>query len=98
MKEKKYKILYVEDNKIDQKAFKRFTEKNNLPYDIYTADSISECKKMLETETFDIILQDFKLKDGNAFDILKLNTDEPVVIITGTLLTPIIFICVQTRG
>ena len=83
MKEKKYKILYVEDNKIDQKAFKRFTEKNNLPYDIYTADSISECKKMLETETFDIILQDFKLKDGNAFDILKLNTDEPVVIITG---------------
>jgi PAS domain S-box-containing protein len=83
MKENKYKVLYVEDNKFDQKAFKRFADKNNLHYDIHTADSISECKKILETESFDIILQDFRLKDGDAFDILKLNTDEPVIIITG---------------
>jgi len=83
MKEKKYRILYVEDNKLDQKAFKRFIDKNKLPYDIDIANSISECKELLESKSFDIILQDFKLKDGNAFDILKLNTDEPVVIITG---------------
>jgi two-component system, cell cycle sensor histidine kinase and response regulator CckA len=83
MKEKKYKVLYVEDNKFDQKAFKRFIDKNNLPYDIYTADSVTACKKLLETKSFDIILQDFRLKDGDAFDVLKLKTDEPVVIITG---------------
>ena len=83
MKKNKYKVLYVEDNKFDQKAFKRFIEKNNLPYDIYTADSVTACKELLETESFDIILQDFRLKDGDAFDVLKLKTDEPIVIITG---------------
>jgi len=83
MEEKKCRILYVEDNKLDQKAFKRFVDKNKLPYDIDIANSISECKKLLESKSFDLILQDFKLKDGDAFDILKLNTDEPVVIITG---------------
>jgi len=81
--EKKHRILYVEDNKLDQKAFKRFVDKNKLPYDIDIANSISECKELLESKSFDIILQDFKLKDGDAFDILKLNIDEPVVIITG---------------
>ncbi len=81
--EKKHRILYVEDNKFDQKAFKRFVEKNKLPYDIDIANSISECKELLKSKSFDIILQDFELKDGNALDILSLNTDEPVVIITG---------------
>ncbi len=83
MKEKRYRILLVEDNKFDQKAFERFVDKNKLPYDVEIASSISECKRILDSNSFDIILQDFRLKDGNAFDILKLNTDEPVIIITG---------------
>ncbi len=80
---RKKRILYVEDNKFDQKAFKRFIDKNELPYEVEIASSISDCKKILESETFDVILQDFELKDGNALDILRLNTNEPVIIITG---------------
>lgn len=80
---RKKRILYVEDNKFDQKAFKRFVDKNELPYNVKIANSISECKKILESESFDVIIQDFELKDGNALDVLRLNTDEPVVIITG---------------
>lgn len=83
MVEKRYRILLVEDNKFDQKAFKRFVEKNNLPYDVEIADSIAKCKKALYSNSFDIILQDFNLKDGTALDILKLGIDEPVIIITG---------------
>jgi two-component system cell cycle sensor histidine kinase/response regulator CckA len=83
MEEKKYHILLVEDNKLDQKAFTRFVKKNKLPYDIEIADSIGECKKKLRSNSFDIILQDFELKDGNALDVLRLDLDEPVVIITG---------------
>ncbi len=83
MEEKRYRILLVEDNKFDQKAFERFADKNKLPYDVKIASSIAQCKDILDSNSFDIILQDFKLKDGDAFDILKLNTDEPVVIITG---------------
>jgi two-component system cell cycle sensor histidine kinase/response regulator CckA len=81
--EKRYRVLLVEDNKFDQKAFKRFVEKNKLPYDVEIADSIAKCKKTLDSNSFDIILQDFELKDGNALDILQLDIDEPVVIITG---------------
>ncbi len=83
MQEKKYRVLLVEDNKLDQKAFKRFADKNKLPYDLEIADSIAECKRILESNSFDIILQDFELKDGTALDILQLDIEEPVVIITG---------------
>ena len=83
MRKKTYRILLVEDNKIDQQSFERFVEKNQLPYDIEIADSIAECKRILNSESFDIILQDFNLKDGTALDILQLDIDEPVVIITG---------------
>ncbi|MEO0293165.1 MAG: ATP-binding protein [candidate division WOR-3 bacterium] len=83
MEKKKYQILLVEDNKFDQLALKRFVEKNNLPYEIETASSISECKEALNSKTFDVILQDFQLKDGTAFDVLNLNLKEPVIIITG---------------
>jgi two-component system cell cycle sensor histidine kinase/response regulator CckA len=83
MKEKKYQVLLVEDNKFDQKAFMRFVEKNKLPYNVEIASSITECKKILETNSFDIILQDFELNDGTALDVLRLDIDEPVVIITG---------------
>lgn len=83
MVEKRYRILLVEDNKFDQKAFKRFVEKNKLPYDVEIADSIAKCKKALDSNSFDIILQDFNLKDGTALDVLQLNIAEPVVIITG---------------
>jgi two-component system cell cycle sensor histidine kinase/response regulator CckA len=83
MAEKRYRVLLVEDNKFDQKAFKRFVEKNKLPYYVKIVDSIAECKRILNSNSFDIILQDFELKDGNALDVLRLDIDEPVVIITG---------------
>ncbi|MEJ2568724.1 MAG: ATP-binding protein, partial [candidate division WOR-3 bacterium] len=70
-------------NKFDQKAFTRFVEKNKLPYHVEIASSIAECKKILETNSFDIILQDFELNDGTALDVMRLDISEPVVIITG---------------
>ncbi len=83
MKEKKYRVLLVEDNKFDQKAFTRFVEKNKIPYEVEIASSITECKKILENNSFDIILQDFELNDGTAEDVLRMDINEPVVIITG---------------
>ncbi len=80
---RKKRILYVEDNKFDQKAFLRFVDKNKLPYEVEITSSISECKKILESESFDVILHDFELQDGNALDTLRLNTIEPIIIITG---------------
>jgi len=79
----RYKILLVEDNEIDQMAFKRFVEHNALPYDCIIAGSVSEAQSVLGFEQFDIVISDYSLGDGTAFDILGLVKDIPSIIVTG---------------
>jgi PAS domain S-box-containing protein len=83
MDTKKYKILLIEDDKIDQMAFRRMVEDQNLPYDYSIAGSVSEARKALEAEKFDIIISDHSLGDGTAFDILGTVEDTPIILVTG---------------
>lgn len=83
MNDHRYKVLLVEDDVIDQEAFTRFVKKENLPYDYSMAGSTQESREILVKEYFDIILIDFKLGDGNAFDLTDLLGDIPVIFITG---------------
>ncbi|MFC2158116.1 EAL domain-containing protein [Acidobacteriota bacterium] len=78
------KILYVEDDRIDQKAFERLMEKQELPYDYAIAGSVQEARKVLQKEAFDIVLTDYELGDGNAFDVFEVLEGTPVILITGT--------------
>lgn len=80
----KYKVLLIEDNKLDRMAFERFVYDQNLQYDYTAAQSISEAKELLESEQFDIIVTDYSLGDGTALDILKLVKDIPIILITAT--------------
>jgi CheY-like chemotaxis protein len=50
MDDARYKILLVEDNEIDQMAFRRFVENNALPYDCIVAGSVSEAQSVLDSE------------------------------------------------
>ena len=77
------KVLVIEDDIVDQMAFKRLVSGENLPYDYILAGSISEAKGLLESDFVDIIIADYLLGDGTAFDILELNTEKPVIITTG---------------
>ncbi len=79
----KYKILLIEDNKLDQMAFKRFVENNALPYDCTISGSVSEAKCMLGTDQFDIIITDHSLGDGTALEVLDLAGNMPVIVVTG---------------
>lgn len=83
MENKRYKILLIEDNKLDQMAFKRFVADNEIPYDFTTADSVSEAHDVLDSDRFDIIVTDHSLGDGTAFDILDSAKDTPVIVVTG---------------
>jgi DNA-binding NtrC family response regulator len=76
-------VLMVEDNKADQMGFKLLVKENDLPYNYALAGSLSEAKKLLQCNRFDIIISDYFLGDGTAFDILNLKTDTPVIVITG---------------
>jgi CheY-like chemotaxis protein len=84
MEHTKYKVLLIEDNKLDRMAFERFVYNQKLQYDYTAARSISEAKEILKTEQFDIIVSDYSLGDGTALDILNSVKDIPIILITAS--------------
>jgi len=84
MKYTKYKVLLIEDNKLDRMAFERFVYDQKLRYDYTAAQSITEAKEILKSEHFDIIVSDYSLGDGTALDILNSVKDIPIILITAT--------------
>lgn len=78
------KILHIEDDRVDQAAFERMVREGNFPYQYDTAGSVAEAKDRLCSNRYDIVLLDHNLGDGTAFDILKLNINAPVIIVTGS--------------
>ena len=83
MKDSKYEILLIEDDKLDQMAFTQAVEDGELPYDCIIAGSVSEARDILAGRQFDIVISDYSLGDGTALDILALVTDIPVILVTG---------------
>ncbi len=84
MESEKYKILMVEDDRLDQMAFKRMVKEQNLAYDYTIAGSVGEARQILASRKFDVVFVDYLLGDGTAFDILSSIVDTPAVFATGT--------------
>ena len=78
-----YKILLIEDNKLDQMAYERFVQSNAIPYDCTISGSVSQAREVLNADQFDIIISDHSLGDGTALDILESAGDTPVIVVTG---------------
>jgi DNA-binding response OmpR family regulator len=83
MENTRYKILLIEDDELDQMAFKRFVENNAIPYDCTLSGSVSQAKQVLNSNQFDIIITDHSLGDGTAFDVLESAKNTPVIVVTG---------------
>jgi len=83
MENRKYKILLIEDDKMDQLAFKQSMQSQKLPYDCTVVGSVSEAKNALSSDKFDIVISDYSLGDGTGFDILDLVKDTPIILVTG---------------
>ncbi|MHC4556764.1 MAG: PAS domain S-box protein [Planctomycetota bacterium] len=83
MEDTRYKVLLIEDDKLEQAAFKRFVENNSIPYDCVIVGSVSEAKGQLGPEKFDVIISDHSLGDGTALDILDSAKNTPVIVVTG---------------
>lgn len=81
---KKIKVLLIEDDIIDQMAFKRLVKNQDLPYDYMIADSVESAKEIIAGNEFDIIIADFNLGDGNAFDIFNDSISTPYIFVTGS--------------
>ncbi len=61
-------ILVIEDNPMDQLVINRFLKEQSYKYSM--ASSVQEAISVLQRQKFDVILSDYDLGDGNAFDIL----------------------------
>jgi diguanylate cyclase (GGDEF)-like protein/PAS domain S-box-containing protein len=83
MEEKGYKILLVEDDVIDQMAFKKMIKTKGLDYDYLIAGSAEEAAAAVKNNSFDLVITDYLLGDGTAFDVMKLLHETPVIITTG---------------
>ncbi|MBN1803914.1 MAG: PAS domain S-box protein [Sedimentisphaerales bacterium] len=83
MKEACYRILLVEDDRLDQMAFKRFIRDEKLLYDCTIASSVAEAKSILAWKEFDAIVSDYSLGDGTAINILDLTDEIPIIVVTG---------------
>jgi len=79
----RYRILFVEDNKLDQMAFKRFVDSNAIPYDCVVVGSVAEGTEALCNTRFDVVITDHSLGDGTAFDVLQSAGNTPVIVVTG---------------
>jgi PAS domain S-box-containing protein len=65
-------------------AFERLVESEHLLYDYTIASSVSQAQDILSSEQFDIVISDYSLGDGTAFDILETVKKTPVIVVTGT--------------
>jgi len=77
------KVLLIEDDIVDQMAFKRLIKNEELPYDYEIADSVEKARFMLSQKKYDIVVMDYHLGDGTAFEIFSLLKKTPFIFITG---------------
>ncbi len=82
--ENQLKLLFIEDDRIDQLAFQRFLREAQLDYRCRIVASVAEAKAELATAAFDVIVADYRLRDGTAFEILAEAGATPVIFVTGS--------------
>lgn len=82
------KILLIEDNSLDRAALLRALRNHNQGIYITEATSISAASAELNSHSFDVVLVEHQLHDGNAEAILtqihEMPCDRPAVIIIGS--------------
>ncbi len=77
-------ILLIEDDVVDQMALIEMIKKQDLPYALDYAKSVEEARLKLTSGTYDVIISDYKLADGTAFDFFDLLLDKLVIFTTGS--------------
>jgi PAS domain S-box-containing protein len=78
------RILLVDDDQVDRLAFLRHVERQSLPYNCKTANSVAETRAIPATEKFDVVILDHNLNDGTGFDLFPDFAGTPVIFLTGS--------------
>ncbi len=79
---KENRVLYIEDDLIDQMAFQRYFEHHEPPFTYEIVNTYADAVRALESKTFDLLIADFYLHDGTAAQVME-HTDAPTIILSG---------------
>ncbi|MFV0237626.1 MAG: response regulator [Flavobacteriales bacterium] len=77
------KILYFEDNLIDQKSLERLLNKNYPNTKLYIASNAVEFNHILKKIDFDLILADQFIDSIHVFNYLKDLNNQKIVLVSG---------------
>ncbi len=79
------KVLLIEDDEMDRRAFLRLVRDQNLPWEVKVAETLAAARAQLAAFRFDVIVADNHLPDGNSPELFGEVPDVPFVLVTGTL-------------
>ncbi len=83
METSRLKVLFVEDDAIDQMAIERFVQKNEFPFDYTILSSIEHARAFLQTEQVDVAVLDYVIGSHTAFELFETLRPIPIIIVTG---------------
>jgi len=75
-------LLFVEDDPSDQRRFIQYVDAQELPYLCVLVESLSAALEQLRQRSFDVILSDYFLADGDVSALLSCKPTAPLIIIT----------------
>lgn len=84
MEARNFKILIVEDDKVDVMAMKRHLAACKDIYAIDIAGSIKEARNKMKADNYDVVISDYRLPDGESLELIKDGMQTPMIIITGS--------------
>lgn len=77
------RVLYVEDDRIIQRVFERIIKNSPYPLACTQAFSVTDARKALASGTFDVVVTDYLLGDGNALDYIDELQELSIIFVTG---------------
>lgn len=83
--ERAIRLLYIEDNEPDLRAFLLALQRKELPYDVHSVESIEKARAHLAEFPVDLIIANYNLPDGHSTELLSEFAEIPFILLTGTL-------------
>src|ERR1700689_1321653 len=65
------RILLVEDEEAHARIIQRSFERDGPSFELTVVSTVSDGAQAMENRTFDLVISDWRLPDGEGFDLLK---------------------------
>lgn len=94
----KFKLLHVEDDHLRQQLLVDYIKHAGLPYECAQASTVAAARQMISQETYDFIICDYMLKDGDAEPVIDMIHDGTPLIMVTSMNQPEMIIKLMKKG